>query len=639
MQALVEIDSVFSRVFCLDEKGQKISLNRWIELFRDAVLSATSYMSSGCQFSDNYRNGTWDGRIRLQKTLSGRIGYSFPTGLVGHVVQMLQMSNIAINYLDCRSKPVPHCEPLHELAGFTLRSYQNRMISSILEQPESIYSIGEEWGEYLYDGTGIKTPLRVSGLGIWCAATGGGKTLTVAGLIGRLAVKTLFVVYGNNLVLQTYRRFEEAFSNWFITNDLTMGLGIEGNLDEGFVTVAGISTLSSILERCDKTISRVKKTIGDLLKEGKLSTTAKNLLREYLSVYTKVSKSTRLLEIAQELYNLGAVSEKVLNILGQFPVNYRNALGARTELIEYLKTVELLVYDEAHGAGSKMGYGFCQECPAYYRLAMSATPLDRSDEANLKVVASFGDLLVNVTSKELRDAGVLPPAEIFLLTVLGEVEGKWPGAYTDGIVNYEDRNSWVFDVLAIERSLGMRCLVLFDRIEHGENLGDGMEAGRGSLHGDTGSFIILDGDSSLDEREEGIDLFKSGEIDVLFASKIFKQGIDLPEIDVLIVASGGKGKIPVLQGLGRGLRGTRLRVYDFSDFQHKILARHSLTRHKIYESQGCYSIKYIQTLNELRQVLLEKEEGETNDVVDSGTNSGTSQEERGEGGGQGSFGF
>jgi len=75
---------------------------------------------------------------------------------------------------------------------------------------------------------------------------------------------------------------------------------------------------------------------------------------------------------------------------------------------------------------------------------------------------------------------------------------------------------------------------------------------------------------------------------VLIASSIYDEGVDLPEVNVLIKASGGKSEVKTIQQVGRGLRPKKekLIVYDFNDMNSKFLSAHSKKRIKTYKQEG-----------------------------------------------------
>ena len=96
------------------------------------------------------------------------------------------------------------------------------------------------------------------------------------------------------------------------------------------------------------------------------------------------------------------------------------------------------------------------------------------------------------------------------------------------------------------------------------------------------------GKHSQEEREKVIKWFNEGK-GILIASGIFDEGVDIPEINTLIVASAGKSDVKTIQRIGRGLRkkseNIHLTAYDFED-GGEFLYEHSLKRIKIYKREG-----------------------------------------------------
>jgi superfamily II DNA or RNA helicase len=128
----------------------------------------------------------------------------------------------------------------------------------------------------------------------------------------------------------------------------------------------------------------------------------------------------------------------------------------------------------------------------------------------------------------------------------------------------------------------MPCLILVKRLAHGNLLQQELQAA---------SFLVqfTHGKLSRGERQRMYSEFKSGAVTTLIASGIYDDSIDIPDIEVLINASGGKSKIATKQKLGRGLRNPgekELVMVDFYDRHHKILRRHSNRRMREYEKEG-----------------------------------------------------
>ena len=115
-----------------------------------------------------------------------------------------------------------------------------------------------------------------------------------------------------------------------------------------------------------------------------------------------------------------------------------------------------------------------------------------------------------------------------------------------------------------------------------------------------GAYIhheFIHGDTPLDRRTEILEDFKSGVFGVLITSVILDQGIDIPNIDVLVLAGGGSSQIKSLQRIGRGLRWNahkeKLTVIDFADRTHRYLAKHAYDRVNSYANEECFSIDLI----------------------------------------------
>ena len=57
-----------------------------------------------------------------------------------------------------------------------------------------------------------------------------------------------------------------------------------------------------------------------------------------------------------------------------------------------------------------------------------------------------------------------------------------------------------------------------------------------------------------DEREERLDMLKSGEIIALSAPRILDEGIDVPDADLGVVMASNRSRRQMIQRLGRVLR-------------------------------------------------------------------------------------
>ncbi len=256
---------------------------------------------------------------------------------------------------------------------------------------------------------------------------------------------------------------------------------------------------------------------------------------------------------------------------------------------EFLSDQEVLFFDECHHLGSETWYDVSLLIPAMYRYGLSGTPLDRSDGADLKLIASTGDVIVNIPNKFLVERGVSARAQIIFDSITQPTLGRmpYPSAYKKGIVDNTYFHARVVEWVKVFVEVGLQTLILTEEIKHGQQLDS-------ALWTETGGVFIphqyIYGEESTDTRQEALRDFSSGALPVLIASTILDEGVDVPTIDALIVAGSRKSRIKTMQRLGRGLRGKKLVLVEFSHFTQKYLLEHSLERFNDYKSEECFPI-------------------------------------------------
>jgi len=82
---------------------------------------------------------------------------------------------------------------------------------------------------------------------------------------------------------------------------------------------------------------------------------------------------------------------------------------------------------------------------------------------------------------------------------------------------------------------------------------------------------------------------RDGSLQVLIATTILDEGVDVSGINCLFLMAGGKSMRQVLQRIGRGLRkkddGSGLEVYDALDYHNEYLVDHTLDRYNTYKAE------------------------------------------------------
>lgn len=257
------------------------------------------------------------------------------------------------------------------------------------------------------------------------------------------------------------------------------------------------------------------------------------------------------------------------------------------EFKKLINNFEVMFQDETHHSSSMTFYEIGMYAHnAYYRYGLSGTPLRRDELSNMKVMAITGPILYGKLAEKGIKEGYLSDIEIRIIdnpemvVVAGD---KWQQIYNQAIVCSPTRNMSIVDLAEKEFKLGKKILILIRIIEHGEILHRMF-----SRRKIDAAFIHGGHESSI--REEVKKQFNKDGDFVLIASTIFSEGIDIPNVQVLIIGSGGKSEVQTIQRVGRGLRiketGEKLIVYDFNDMNSKFLSTHSKERIKIYKQEG-----------------------------------------------------
>jgi len=263
---------------------------------------------------------------------------------------------------------------------------------------------------------------------------------------------------------------------------------------------------------------------------------------------------------------------------------------------DLLTSTDLLFLDECHKAGSDSWYQVAKACDAFFRFGLSGTPLKRTDGADMRLLAVTGPVLVEIRNKHLIERGISSEVEVQMLSIRKPTIPKgvlYPEAYKTGIVAnvYRNRAAAVMADKFVRK--GKSVVVLVKEIAHGWELDKRLWTFKQR------SFLthqFINGTMDSDVRQKALRDFENGDLKVLIATSILDEGVDIPNIDVLIMAGGGKSSIKTLQRVGRGIRlggSGKLIVVDFADFHNHYLLEHSLQRLRDYKGEDCFEIKQI----------------------------------------------
>lgn len=221
------------------------------------------------------------------------------------------------------------------------------------------------------------------------------------------------------------------------------------------------------------------------------------------------------------------------------------------DLQEYADTWDCIVVDEAHRicgtpASTGMFYKVINKLVARYKYGLTATPYRNVKGTEKAMFSLLGNTIIEIDKSVVADRIV----QATIHKVITEFEDipddciEFDGTLkystlTTALAEDKKRNDLILDLL--EQCKDEYTLVLGDRV--------------GQLYylqGKLGCGNVIDGKTKKDIRENAIQEVRDGKVKVLFATYgLAKEGLDIPRLSRLILASPHRDKATIIQSVGR----------------------------------------------------------------------------------------
>lgn len=246
---------------------------------------------------------------------------------------------------------------------------------------------------------------------------------------------------------------------------------------------------------------------------------------------------------------------------------------------EWFDQFRVVIGDEAHLFTGKSLSDIMDKCTeAPYRFGFTGTISSDSKTHRMVLQGLFGEIKRFVSTKDLIDAGSVATFKIKALVLQHPKDMKDAfrakiktlkkekrfHAEKEFIINNEKRNLFIRNLVWSLKD--QNNLILFELVEkHGKILEPLLRREGRQLH-----FIY--GDTPGEERERIRQLIENDpekKHDILASFGVFSTGVSIKRLDNLILASGSKSEIRILQSIGRTLRkgngSDDATLYDIAD--------------------------------------------------------------------------
>ena len=210
---------------------------------------------------------------------------------------------------------------------------------------------------------------------------------------------------------------------------------------------------------------------------------------------------------------------------------------------------DYILVDEFHHAAAATYRKVLDHFTPNFLLGLTATP-DRMDGADLLALCADNlvfecDLVEGIRRDELVPFhywGVPDPVDF---EPIPWRNGRFDPAALEAAVETQERAQSAFDEWQSRR--GTRTLAFCVSTHHSDFMSDFFRA-RGIR-----CASVHSGQTSA-PRHESIDALRAGDLEVIFAVDLFNEGLDVPDIDTVLMLRPTESPVVFLQQLGRGLR-------------------------------------------------------------------------------------
>ncbi|WP_030970986.1 DUF3427 domain-containing protein [Streptomyces sp. NRRL S-1824] len=345
--------------------------------------------------------------------------------------------------------------------------------------------------------------------------------------------------------------------------------------------VAATGTGKTVMAALD--FKRLRQTLG---RDPRLLFVAhrKEILEQSLRVYQNVLIDANL----GELFVGGEIPDNWTHVFASVQSLNSRALDRFTP-----NHFDVIVIDEFHHGTSPTYRRILDHFEPQELLGLTATP-ERMDGLNIQDEFFEGRIAAEMRLWEALENDLLSPFHYFGVTDNTDMSavtwkrGSYDSTALSNLFTGNDARARLV-VQAVKDKVAdpgtMRALGFCVSVTHADFMADFFR--RAGLNA-----VSLSGETPRPERKDALDQLKAGTLQVIFSVDLFNEGLDIPDVDTLLLLRPTSSATVFLQQLGRGLRRTEdkavLTVLDFIGqhrkefrFEEQFRALTNLTRNRL----------------------------------------------------------
>lgn len=275
----------------------------------------------------------------------------------------------------------------------------------------------------------------------------------------------------------------------------------------------------------------------------------------------------------------------------------QSLLANKKAAAKLLAECDLLIIDEAHHMEGEAWRNLALKSDAFYKIGLSATIFvsreKQNNTASIWLKACTGPILDRISMNYLFKHGYLiRPDVLFYTYAHGEDRRSkdWQWVARELIANNRGRNKLIVDLAAAAAMQGLRVMVDTGRHDQERMIAEmGRAAGM--------NVATIDGNTPRLARQEVLRQLKMQEVQMVVGT-VLGEGIDIPELEVVINAEGQKKATAAIQRLrnltpSKDTGKDKAFFIDIADVGNKILSKHSLERLTLYRGLRGFRVRSV----------------------------------------------
>jgi superfamily II DNA or RNA helicase len=224
--------------------------------------------------------------------------------------------------------------------------------------------------------------------------------------------------------------------------------------------------------------------------------------------------------------------------------------------LPWARNLESIIIDEVHLAMNRRNFETVSSIRPPVVFGLTATLELRKARVALQSYNLCGPVLFDYPLERGVQEGYLSPGMAVFVDFENDFEkqgGRWrffnKGAsakeYTTAIAENQQRNALICSLIREAVRREKFVIVLVERIKHIQLLHDALM--------DVPHRVVC-GLKKVEDRLNSRKLFEEGKIKLIIANRVFKKGIDIKKVNVILDAAAMRNKNDAVQKYGRGIR-------------------------------------------------------------------------------------